>query len=423
MAILCAVVTAFDGYDISSAGIAAPALADAWRMAPQAFTPALVWGSIGLFVGAVSSGLLGDRLGRKASIVVAVLLFGVFSILCALAPSVPMLTLFRFGTGLGLGAAIPLTVALASDYTPRACHAQAVASMATGFPLGAAIGGFAAARLVHAYGWQSIFIIGGVAPLLYLPVLAALLPESPQVLARREGLSDRVRGLLSRMGAELEPADIAAAPRHQARTQALTVLFGQGFAGRTLLLWAALSLHFLVTYLLLSWLPSLFHAEGLTTGQSILATTMFQPGGLVGGLAIGWFCDRFGAERSLVCTVLIGAVFIAILGLAAMPFTGTLLIMAGVGFGVGGSQMSMNALAGALYPPQVRATGVGWALGIGRLGNIVGPFVGGVMLTFHLLPHVIILTALGPAIGVALALSSLGFLNRKQEAWRSRPLA
>ncbi len=412
IALLCAVVTGFDGYDISSAGIATPALADAWKLHPQAFTSALVWGSIGLFLGAMVSGPIGDRFGRKRALVAATAVFGAFSLLCALAASVPMLTAMRFGAGLGLGAAIPLTVALVSDYTPSARHGQVVASMATGFPLGAMIGGLAASQIVHQYGWQSIFVIGGLAPLLYVPVLLAFLPESAQFLARREGLSERVKVLLARSGVapgDLQPA-VEAAPR--AAGNPVFSLFRDGMAARTLLLWLVLTMNFLVTYLLLSWLPSLFHTEGLSTGQSILATTLFQPGGLVGGLLIGWFCDRFGSEASLICTVLIGALFVALLGLFPAPFPMTLLIMAGIGFGIGGSQMSMNALAGALYPPTFRATGVGWALGVGRLGNIFGPFVGGIMLSLGWAPHAIILTALAPALVAVAALTGLGLTRR-----------
>jgi MFS transporter, AAHS family, 4-hydroxybenzoate transporter len=422
VALLCAFVTAFDGYDISSAGFATPALSDAWHLPPQQFTAALVGGSIGLFVGALAAGPMGDKMGRKVPLMLAVLIFGLFSVLSAASVSLPMLIAMRFITGLGLGAAIPLTVALVSDYTPTARHGAVVASMATGFPLGAMIGGVVASRLVQDYGWQSIFLIGGILPLLYLPVLLIWLPESVQFLALREGLSERVRALLKHL--EIEPKEaIAGTAVVVERKNPLMLLFSNGYATRTILLWIVFTMHFLTTYLLLSWLPSLFHAEGMSTGDAIFATAMFQPGGLIGGLLIGWLCDYFGAERTLAITVTIGAAFVVALGLMMVPFIGTILLILGVGFGIGGSQMSMNALAGAVYPPQFRSTGAGWALGIGRLGNIFGPFLGGAMLSFGVPPTLIIIVAALPAILVISSLTILGRVRRNAAAQFSDPAA
>ena len=420
VALLCAVVTAFDGYDITSAGIATPALADAWHLHPQAFTVTLTWGSVGLFLGAISSGLIGDRFGRKVSLVAVTALFGLFSVLCGLSVSVPMLTVMRFGAGLGLGATIPLAVALVSDYAPSARHSQVVASMVTGFPLGALLGGLAASQIVHRYGWSSIFLIGGIAPLLYVPILAWLLPESIQVLARREGLSGRVRALLAKMRIVLNSAEMAAdGPEAPAPVNTVAALFAPRYAPRTALVWIVLALHFLLASLLVSWMPSVFHAEGLSTGQAILATIMFQPGALAGGLLVGWLCDRFGSEITLASAVLVGVLFVLALGLLPTPLVAKMVLIAGIGFGLGGSQASMNALAGAVYPPQFRATGVGWALGAGRLGNIFGPLTGGLMLSVGGSPRAVILSAVAPAMMVMLALMGLRALRRRQ---RDAPL-
>jgi AAHS family 4-hydroxybenzoate transporter-like MFS transporter len=420
VAAMCTVITGIDGYDIASAGFSVPVLSDLWHLPPQAFTQVLVLGSIGLFFGALLSGPAGDWFGRKPSLIGAVFVFGLFSVLSALSGSLTVLTLMRFLTGLGLGAAIPLTVALVSDYTPRARHAAVVASMATGFPLGALLGGLVAAKVVQNYGWQSVYLIGGVVPLLYVPFLIAWLPESLQFLVRRDGISQRVAGMLKTMDITLQPIDAVAALSAASAGNPVFALFSDGFAVRTILLWIVFAMNFLTTYCLLNWLPSLFHSGGMTNGEAIFATTMFQPGGLIGGLLIGHLCDRFGAERTLVVTVLIGAVFVVLLGFVSLPFFGTVLVMMGIGFGNGGSQMSMNALAGAVYPPQFRSTGTGWALGIGRLGNIFGPWVGGIMLSFGWAPQSIILTTAVPVLVVAAALTALRIV-RSADAAQLRP--
>ncbi len=280
--------------------------------------------------------------------------------------------------------------------------------MATGFPLGALIGGLVASKVVHDYGWQSVYLIGGIVPLLYVPCLMIWLPESLQFIVLREGVSGRAAAILKRLNITLPPIDaIAATATPVSAGNPVFALFRDGYAVRTLLLWIVLAMNFLTTYLLLNWLPSLFHAGGMTNGEAIFATTMFQPGGLVGGLLIGHLCDRYGAERTLTITVLIGAVFVVLLGFASLPFVGTVLVMVGIGFGNGGSQMSMNALAGAIYPSPIRSTGAGWELGIGRLGNIFGPWVGGIMLSFNWAPESIILTAAVPPLVAVAALTLL----------------
>ena len=175
---LCGVVLFLEGYDIAAVGYAIPSLADAWQVRPPVFTQALTAGNVGLLLGSLCAGLLGDRLGRKPVLIGCVAVFGVFSLLSALVGSPVQLAGLRFLTGLGLGGGIPLAIALASDFAPPMAQGRLVILMSTGVPIGFTVGGLLASQLVRFLGWPAIFVVGGVLPLAMLPLLTLRLPES-----------------------------------------------------------------------------------------------------------------------------------------------------------------------------------------------------------------------------------------------------
>ena len=391
VALLCALVQVFDGYDIGAIGMATPALIHAWNLPAAAFGQAFVMTSVGILVGALLSGPLGDRFGRKPLLVASTTLIGVFSLASAFAPSLPVMIVLRFLTGLGLGGAMPATVALTSDYAPARSRGTFIMLMFCGNTIGGFLGGQIASRVLPSLGWQSIFVFGGVAPLLLAPVLALALPESPRFLLARGATSARAQRIFARLGIA---GAVGGAPAVDiSRGNPVAALFGEGFAPVTLLLWVMFFMGLLDLYLLSYWLPAVLHLSGLSPADSAFAASMQTAGGVLSLLALGPLSQRFGAARVLAVSFAAGAVFIAAIGLLTLPYGLLLLAIAGAGAGTIGSQLAANALCATLYPARMRSTGIGWALGIGRLGAIVGPGLGGVLLALGWPPLQVFLCA------------------------------
>ena len=376
VAILCAAVLVLEGYDLGAMAFTVPALSDAWHMKPAAFTAALAAGNVGLFLGSLFCGWLGDRIGRKPVLMGCVAMFGIMSLGTIMAGNVNMLVLFRFFTGLGIGGGIPTSIALLSDFSPAKRQGGMVMAMTCGVPAGNVLGGVVAARLLAPYGWQGVFVVGGLLPLLLLPVLLLLLPESATL---------RTRAL-------------------NTGKNAIAQLFTPGFARITLLLWLINFLSLLTIYFINSWLPSLLHDMGIATATAILAAVMFQVGSIVGGLGTGVLVNRYGTERVVACMLAMGGCWLLLLGLTQVSVTLLAAFIFGAGLGVSAAQLGINALPGAIYPPAIRNTGTGWALGVGRLGNIGGPLLGGYFLAQHWAPRHMFLAIAAPAFLLAVML-------------------
>jgi AAHS family 4-hydroxybenzoate transporter-like MFS transporter len=253
--------------------------------------------------------------------------------------------------------------------------------MFCGFTIGSALGGLAAARVVTEYGWRPLLVAGGVLPILLAPLLAISLPESVRYLIarNRDGDRGRVAAALQRIA----PMPIAGARFVSApapATSPIRQLFDEGLRLGTFLLWLAFFMSLLVVYLLSNWMPTLFQRSGITASGASLITALFQIGGTVGAIAIGRVMDRVNPHVVLGATYVTAGAFVAIIGLAAATPWLMAVAVFGAGFCVSGGQVGANALAAAFYPTPCRATGVSWALGVGRSGSIVGSLIGGAML-------------------------------------------
>jgi MFS transporter, AAHS family, 4-hydroxybenzoate transporter len=379
--VLCGLVLFLDGYDISAVGYAIPSLTDSWKVAPQAFTGTLAGGNFGLLLGSLCAGLLGDRFGRKPVLIGSIAAFGLFSLLSAFAASPSQLAGLRFLTGLGLGGGIPVAIALVADFAPQIAPGRLVMLTSVGVPIGFALGGLAASQPVTIFGWPAIFVAGGTGPLVMAPLLALWLPESIASRARRRDRS------------------------------AVAALFWDGLAPITLLLWAVNFLSLLGVYFILLWTPALLHHAGASPSQAIFATTMYASSVIAGGLLMASIVDRVGMERVLACGLAFGACCVFLIGALAPPFWLLTLMLCGAGFG-GGSQGGINALSGLAYPPAMRATGTGWALGAGRGGATLGPVLAGVLLALGFRGQDIFVAASVPALCSALLMAALGGLRR-----------
>jgi AAHS family 4-hydroxybenzoate transporter-like MFS transporter len=376
-----------EGYDVSSLGYATPALIEAWHVSAPQFTTAVTMGAIGMLLGSLCAGALGDRIGRKPVLIGCVAMFGALSILTAYCGNVNSLTALRFLACLGLGGGVPVTVALATDHAPHKSPRRLVIMISSGLAIGSTAGGFISSLFVRSLGWQAIFIVGGLLPILLIPLLIAFLPPDRALPAERT--------------APYWPSPFA--------------LFRGGFALRTAVLWIVNVCNLICGFLMLVWVPAILHGEGLSPTDAIFASTMYAFGSIFGVAIIAPIADRFGAERVVAGILGVGAISLVITGSMALPYLALCAAIGGVGVGIGGGQHGINSVSGALYPASIRATGAGWALGIGRIGQILGPLAGGLMLGLSWPPSAIFLAASGPAFCVALGMSLLAYLRRHHD--------
>lgn len=360
----------FDGFDTQAIAYVAPAIAEAWHLNLASLGPIFAIGLLGLTIGAFTFSPLADRYGRKIAILVAVFAFGVFALLTSQAHSLGELAVYRLLTGIGLGGAMPNIIALTSEHAPADRRGTWVTAMFCGFPLGSTLGGFISAPLIQSYGWQSVFLVGGLMPLVLWPVLLFRLPESAREAARAEDSRGRFP---------------------------VFELFAQGRARATSLVWLAFFMNLLVMYFLTNWLPSLLRASGMPLSTAIWSTALLNLGGAAGGLVLGRLIDRRNPYWVLG-TAYAGAAA-CIVAIACADSAVTLLLFALLaGFGVSGAQIGLNAVTAASYPTTIRATGIGWALGVGRVGSILGPAAGGVLLGWGWTTQGLLLASVAPAL-------------------------
>ncbi|EIK95987.1 putative 3-hydroxyphenylpropionic transporter MhpT [Pseudomonas sp. M47T1] len=347
---LCCAVALLEGFDLQSTGITAPALAKAFGLAPAALGWVFSAGLMGLLPGAFLGGWLADRLGRKRTLLGAVLLFGLFTLYTAHAASYPSLLLARLLTGLGLGAALPIIIAQASEAVSPRFRSTAVSFTYCGVPLGGAL-----ASLISLSGlgeqWRVVFYLGGLAPLLIAAALALWMPAPV------------ARPVTTR----------------QSRGAVAVGLFSEGRARRTLLLWVACFFTLTVLYLLLNWLPSLLLAKGFDRVQAGWVQVLFNVGGAAGSLLTGRLMDRGRTVLAVAIAYLGMLLALAALGLAA-SFGAMALAGLVAGYCCIGGQLVLYALAPQAYPASMRATGVGACVAVGRLGSMAGPLAAGQIL-------------------------------------------
>src|SRR5579863_1660721 len=416
--ILCAFAALLDGFAAQMIGYVAPSVAREMHLGPAALTPIFAWGLVGLMLGALTFGPIADRFGRKPIIVLCTLFYGLVCLATAKADSATSLAILRFLAGLGFGGVMPNAIAMTAEYAPHRRRGTMITIMFCGFPIGASIAGFVTVPILPVFGWRGVFVLAGVMPLLLAPALALLLPESIRHLVIHGKNNERVRRLLTQVSPLLHfaPGTNFVVREERAPGMPVAHLFRQGRAVSTVLLWIAFFMSLIDIYLLTSWLPTVFHNAGITLSLAVIATAVFQGGGVVASLALGSFVDRFGAYRVLTFIYFMGAVCVALLGYSH-AVAAIMVCTFFAGAGVIGGQTGANALAASFYPTYIRSTGVGWALGIGRIGSIVGPVFGGIMLSLHLpLTTVFLVGAVPSLIGSAAIL----LMGRAQASLHAR---
>ncbi len=380
--LLCGFIAMLDGFDTQCIAFVAPVLANEWDVAAGLFGPVFAAGLLGIMAGQFLFGPVSDKIGRRPVILICMVIFGALTLATAYAPDLQTLLLLRFVAGIGLGGATPNIIALTSEYAPARARATMITVMFGGFPLGAAIGGLISSQLIPAYGWESVFIFGGLAPLLFFFVVLWRLPESVLHLVDSKAAGRVIARALNRVA----PRSGANADSEFTRTEkvenkfSLVEIFSEGRATTTLLLWVAYFVSLLMIYFLMSWLPLVLNNAGHSIARSIVSAVFLNVGGMAGGILLGRFIDKMNPFTVLAVAYALAGGFILSIGLLGFS---TALLMAAVfaaGFFVIGGQTAMNAAAASLYPSRMRSTGIGSALAVGRIGSIVGPMLGGVLL-------------------------------------------
>ena len=412
--ILCFLIVAADGFDTAAIGFVAPALTKEWGVSKLELGPVLSAALIGLAAGALAAGPIADRFGRKRVLLLSVIAFGGMSLACAYASSLNELLILRFLTGVGLGAAMPNATTLLSEYAPASRRGFLVNVMFCGFTLGAAGGGLAAAALIPEFGWRSVFIVGGIAPLLLAFALLGL-PESVRHMVVRGKSPAAIRAVLERIGGSgTAAANRFALPEQdcQLTGSPLSIVLSQQLRFGTLMLWVTYFMGLLVYYLLSSWMPTLIRESGMSIRDASLITALFPFGSTVGAIIFGWLMDRRNPYKVVGIAYLLTGAFVWGVGQSLSDTALLIAVTFLAGIFMGGGQVSMPVLASNYYPTAGRASGVAWMLGMGRFGGILGAFIGGTLLQLGLsLPAILGILA-APAAIAAASIMAMGSSTR-----------
>jgi AAHS family 4-hydroxybenzoate transporter-like MFS transporter len=413
---LCALLILFDGFDLGSIGLAAPEFRKLFELDAPGMAPVFSAGLFGLALGALAFGFIGDLWGATRTFVFCGLMFGVFTLLTASATSLAALVPYRFLTGLALGGASPLSIAIASDYCPKRVRTSVVMIMYIGLAAGQIVAAYVYGYLSDAFGWRTVFYVGGLAPIALAPVLVLLLPETLEYLVMKGAPPARINAILRRIepGRTFAGTEFVVAKENKDAFQPAQ-LFAEGRAAVTLALWLVFFTSLIAIYFFNTWIPTLLTGSGLSTREIVQITAALQFGGVIGTLVAAPIVLRLGAFRTVALGYLAAALAMIGLGLGGASYGALAAATLAVGVFLIGTQSALNASCASVYPPAIRATGVGWGFGIGRIGSILSPYLAGALLALHWRPaHLFMIAAVPTLVASAGALAVMGLLQRRK---------
>ncbi len=374
---MCFIIVLMDGFDTAAIGFIAPSLLTEWHLSKAALAPVLSAALFGLACGALLSGPISDHWGRRLVLTCAVLLFGVACLGSGYASNLAELTVLRFITGVGLGAAMPNAVTLMSEFCPDKRRATIVNLMFCGFPLGAAFGGFLAAWMIPQLGWRSVLHFGGAVPLLLTVMLAFKLPESVRYMVAKQQPVEKLRKVLLRISDRARSAQafvMQETVQHAPASGGIRIVLSRSYILGSVLLWLCYFMGLVIFYGLVNWMPVLLKDAGMSPQRAALISALFPLGG-AGTVLCGMLMDRFNPNRVVAAAYALGALSVFAIGQAVGNIGLLVCAVFVAGVLINTAQASMPSLAAAYYPTAGRGTGVAWMLGVGRFGGIAGSFL------------------------------------------------
>ena len=378
-----ALLMLFDGYDLVVYGAVVPTLMEEWGISA---VQAGMYGSYALFgmmFGALIFGTLADKIGRKKIIMICVFIFSLFMLLAALAPTPEIFGLFRFITGLGLGGMMPNVIGLISEYSPEGTRSRMIATIMAGYSVGGVAAALLSMLLISSFGWESVFFFGAL-PLLFLPFLAKSLPDSVGSLVAKNDYKG-IQKILVKVDPAYTPSENERFILNKPKEDSSPVknLFTEKRGFLTVMIWLTYFMSLLMIYGLNTWLPKFMTEAGFPLGSSLSFLLALNVGATVGAILMGWLADRWGVGRALILFFVIATISITSLGFATnMVLLYVMVAIAGAA--TVGTQNLTHSYTSQFYPITMRSTALGWALAVGRIGGILGPTIGGILLASNL---------------------------------------
>jgi len=406
------VLMLFDGFDLVIYGAVVPSVMDDWGISAVQAGRYGSYALFGMMLGALIFGTLADKLGRKNIILICVSIFSFFMLLSGLAPTPEMFGLFRFITGLGLGGMMPNVIGLIGEYSPKGLRSRMIATIMTGFSLGGVLVALLSMIMIPKFGWESVFFFGAI-PMLFVPFLIKSLPDSVGTLIHKNDVKG-IQKILARLNADYQPSENEIFILNKPNESASPVknLFIKKRAQLTVMIWITYAMSLLMLYGLNTWLPKFMTEAGFPLGSSLSFLLALNVGATAGSILMGWVADRWGVGKSLILFFLVAFVTITSLGYA-MNMTLLYILVAIAGAATVGTQNLTHSYASQFYPVTMRSTALGWALGVGRIGAILGPAIGGVLLASGLTLQLNFLVFAIPGVIAALAVVIANYQSEK----------
>lgn len=375
---LCWIAVLLDGFDLVVLGAVIPSLREYgdWNLSTSAITTISTFGLVGMTIGALVIGTLTDVIGRRRALIYAVAAFSVLTLLCAIAPNPFIFGLLRFLAGVGLGGALPTALALVNEFSKKQGGGSASTMLMTGYHVGAVATAALALVLIDPFGWHSMFVVGAAPAIVLIPLMIKYLPESPSYLLSK-GRREEAESIAAQYGLALEAAPAAGAPVASAADPVKT-LFSRKFLRNSIAIWVTSFMGLLLVYGLNTWLPTIMREAGYELGAALTFLLILNAGAVVGLLIAGRVADKVGPRTAAIVWFTGAAIFLAALSIDVAGGIYAMVFLAGCF--VFSAQVLVYAFTSANHPAAIRATALGWSAGVGRVGAICGPILGGALL-------------------------------------------